>query len=83
MTTIITIAKANATTLVTTNGYEVTSSTKGVVGQFDKLCALITNHLTEGEFVIEAGKLKGVFKALKENSKDCTTFKFVLACNEW
>ena len=83
MTTIITIAKANATTLVTTNGYEVTSSTKGVVGQFDKLCALMTNHLTEGEFVIEAGKLKGVFKALKENSKDCTTFKFVLACNEW
>ena len=83
MTTIITITKANATTLVTANGYEVTSSTKGVVGQFDKLCALITNHLTEGEFVIEAGKLKGVFKALKENSKACTTFKFVLACNEW
>ena len=83
MTTIITIAKANATTLVTTNGYEVTSSTKGVVGQFDKLCALITNHLTEGEFVIEAGKLKGVFKALGEGSKDCTTFSFVLACNGW
>ena len=83
MTTIITITKANATTLVTTNGYEVTSSTKGVVGQFDKLCALITNHLTEGEFVIEASKIKGIFKALKEGSKHCTTFSFVLACNGW
>ena len=80
---IITVTKANATTLVTTNGYEVTSSTKGVVGQFDKLCALMTNHLTEGDFTIEAGKLKGVFKALKEGSKDCTTFSFVLACNGW
>ena len=82
-TAIITVTKANATTLVTTNGYEVTSSTKGVVGQFDKLCALITNHLTEGDFTIEAGKLKGVFKALREGSKDCTTFSFVLACNGW
>lgn len=80
---IITVTKANATTLVTTNGYEVTSSTKGVVGQFDKLCALMTNHLTEGDFTIEAGKLKGVFKALREGSKDCTTFSFVLACNGW
>ena len=83
MTTIITITKANATTLVTTNGYEVTSSTKGVVGQFDKLCALITNHLQSDDFVIEAGKLKGIFKALKEGSKHCTTFSFVLACNGW
>ena len=82
-TAIITVTKANATTLVTTNGYEVTSSTKGVVGQFDKLCALMTNHLTEGDFTIEAGKLKGVFKALREGSKDCTTFSFVLACNGW
>ena len=82
-TAIITVTKANATTLVTTNGYEVTSSTKGVVGQFDKLCALITNHLQSDDFVIEAGKLKGVFKALKEGSKDCTTFSFVLACNGW
>ena len=80
---IITVTKANATTLITTNGYEVTSSTKGVVGQFDKLCALMTNHLTEGDFTIEAGKLKGVFKALREGSKDCTTFSFVLACNGW
>ena len=81
-TAIITVTKANATTLVTTNGYEVTSSTKGVVGQFDKVINLI-NKLSEGEFVIEANKIKGVFKALKENSKDCTTFSFVLACNGW
>lgn len=82
-TAVVTVTKATATTLVATGGYQVTSPTKGVVGQFDKLCALITNHLTEGEFVIEAGKLKGVFKALREGSKDCTTFTFVLACNGW
>ena len=83
MTTIITIAKANATVITTACGIKVESNTKGVPGQFDKLCALVTNHLTEGDFTIEAGKLKGVFKALKECSKDCTTFSFVLACNGW
>ena len=83
MTTIITIAKATPATITTTCGIKVESNTKGVPGQFDKLCSLITNHLTEGEFVIEAEKIKGVFKALKECSKHCTTFTFVLACNGW
>ena len=83
MTTITTIVKANATTITTACGITVTSTSKGVPGQFDKLCSLITNHFTEGEFVIEASKIKGVFKALKEGSKDCTTFSFVLACNGW
>ena len=82
MTTIITIAKANATTLTTACGITVESTSKGVPGQFDKVINLI-NKLPEGEFVIEASKIKGVFKALKENSKDCTTFSFVLACNGW
>ena len=82
MTTIATIVKANATTLTTACGITVTSTSKGVVGQFDKVINLI-NKLPEGEFVIEANKIKGVFKALKENSKDCTTFSFVLACNGW
>ena len=82
MTTIATIVKANATTIVTACGITVTSTSKGVPGQFDKVINLI-NQLPEGEVVVEAGKLKGVFKALKENSKDCTTFSFVLACNGW
>ena len=83
MTTIITIVKATAAKFTTACGITVESTSKGVPGQFDKLCSLITNHLTEGEFVIEGGKIKGVFKALKEGSKDCTTFSFVLACNGW
>jgi hypothetical protein len=82
MTTIATIVKANATTITTACGITVTSTSKGVPGQFDKVINLI-NQLPEGEVVVEAGKLKGVFKALKENSKDCTTFSFVLACNGW
>lgn len=81
-TAVVTVTKATATTLVATGGYQITSPTKGVVGQFDKVINLI-NKLPEGEFVIEASKIKGVFKALKENSKDCTTFSFVLACNGW
>lgn len=82
MTTIATIVKANATTIVTACGITVESTSKGVPGQFDKVINLI-NQLPEGEVVVEAGKLKGVFKALKEGSKDCTTFSFVLACNGW
>ena len=81
-TAVVTVTKATATTLVATGGYQVTSPTKGVVGQFDKVIDLI-NKLPEGEIVIEAGKLKGIFKALKEGSKHCTTFSFVLACNGW
>ena len=82
MTTIATIVKANATVITTACGLNAESTSKGVVGQFDKVINLI-NQLPEGEVVVEAGKLKGVFKALKENSKDCTTFSFVLACNGW
>ena len=82
MTTIATIVEANAKTLTTSCGIIVTSNSKGVVGQFDKVINLI-NQLPQEEVIVEAGKLKGIFKALKECSKDCTTFKFVLACNEW
>ena len=82
MTTIATIVKANATIITTTSGIVATSTSKGVPGQFDKLIDLI-NQLPQEEVIVEAGKLKGVFKALKEGSKDCNTFKFVLACNEW
>lgn len=82
MTTIATIVKANATTIVTACGITVESTSKGVPGQFDKVINLI-NQLPQEEVIVEAGKLKGVFKALKENSKDCTTFSFVLACNGW
>ena len=82
MITIITIAKANATKLTTACGITVESTSKGVVGQFDKVINLI-NQLPQEEVIVEAGKLKGIFKALKECSKDCTTFSFVLACNGW
>ena len=82
MTTIITIAKATPATITTTCGIVVESTSKGVPGQFDKLVGLI-NQLPEGEFFIEAEKIKGIFKALGENSKDCNTFKFVLACKGW
>ena len=82
MTTIATIVKANATVITTACGLNAESTSKGVVGQFDKVINLI-NQSPEGEVVVEAGKLKGVFKALKEGSKDCTTFSFVLACNGW
>ena len=82
MTTIITIAKANATVITTSCGLNAESTSKGVVGQFDKVINLI-NQLPQEEVIVEAGKLKGIFKALKECSKDCTTFSFVLACNGW
>ena len=82
MTTIATIVKATATKLTTACGITVESTSKGVPGQFDKVINLI-NQLPQEEVIVEAGKLKGVFKALKEGSKDCNTFKFVLACNEW
>lgn len=82
MTTIATIVKANATKLTTACGITVESTCKGVPGQFDKVINLI-NQLPQEEVIVEAGKLKGVFKALKECSKDCTTFSFVLACNGW
>ena len=82
MTTIATIVKANATTIVTACGITATSTSKGVPGQFDKVINLI-NQLPQEEVIVEAGKLKGIFKALKECSKDCITFSFVLACNGW
>lgn len=82
MTNIATIVKATATKLTTACGITVESTSKGVPGQFDKVINLI-NQLPQEEVIVEAGKLKGVFKALKEGSKDCNTFKFVLACNEW
>lgn len=91
MTTIATIVKANATVLLVsvkgTDGVEnrtfkIEGTSKGVPGQFDKLVDLI-NQLPKGEFFIEAEKIKGIFKALNENSKDSTTFKFVIACKGW
>ena len=82
MTNIATIVKATATKLTTACGITVESTSKGVPGQFDKVINLI-NQLPQEEVIVEAGKLKGVFKALREGSKDCTTFSFVLACNGW
>ena len=91
MTTIATIVKATSSILsvsvkgtdgVENRTFKIEGTSKGVPGQFDKLVDLI-NQLPEGEIVIEAGKLKGIFKALKECSKHCTTFSFVLACNGW
>ena len=91
MTTIATIVKATSTVLLVsvkgTDGvkdhtFKIEGTSKGVPGQFDKLVDLI-NQLPKGEFFIEAEKIKGVFKALGENSKHCTTFKFVLACKGW
>ena len=82
MTTIATIVKATATKLTTACGITVESTSKGVPGQFDKVINLI-NQLPQEEVIVEAGKLKGIFKALRECSKDCTTFSFVLACNGW
>lgn len=91
MTTIATIVKATSTILLVsvkgTDGvkdhtFKIEGTSKGVPGQFDKLVDLI-NQLPEGEFFIEAEKIKGVFKALGENSKDSTTFKFVIACKGW
>ena len=82
MTTIATIVKANATVITTTSGIVATSTSKGVPGQFDKLIDLI-NQLPQEEVIVEAEKIKGVFKALNENSKYSTTFKFVIACKGW
>ena len=91
MTTIATIVKATSTVLLVsvkgTDGvkdhtFKIEGTSKGVPGQFDKLVDLI-NQLPEGEFFIEAEKIKGVFKALGENSKDSTTFKFVITCKGW
>ena len=86
MTTInttVTIVKATATALVATGGYEVTSTTKGVVGQFDKLVELIKALPQIGTVIIGAAKLKGVFKALGENSKDAWTFKQFIHSKGW
>lgn len=78
-----TITKATATELVATGGYKVTSTTKGVVGQFDKLIELIKALPQTGTVIIGAAKLKGVFKALSENSKDAWTFKQFLHSEGW
>ena len=78
-----TITKATATELVATGGYKVTSTTKGVVGQFDKLIELIKALPQTGTVIIGAAKLKGVFKALGENSRDAWTFKQFLQNEGW
>ena len=83
ITATTTITKATATELVATGGYEVTSTSKGVVGQFDKLIELIKALPQEGTVIIGAAKLKGVFKALGENSKDAWTFKQFLHSQSW
>ena len=82
-TATVTIVKATATALVATGGYEVTSTTKGVVGQFDKLVELIKALPQTGTVIIGAAKLKGVFKALGENSKDAWTFKQFIHSKGW
>lgn len=78
-----TITKATATVLVSTGGYEVTSTTKGVPGQFDKLIGLIKALPQTGTVIIGATKLKGIFKALGENSKDAWTFKQFIHSKGW
>ena len=83
ITATTTITKATATELVATGGYKVTSTTKGVVGQFDKVIELIKALPQEGTVIIGAAKLKGVFKALGENSKDAWTFKQFIHSKGW
>ena len=82
-TATVTIVKATATALVATGGYEVTSTTKGVVGQFDKLVELIKALPQTGTVIIGAAKLKGIFKALGENSKDAWNFKQFIHSKGW
>ena len=83
MTTIATIVKANATTITTACGIIVESTSKGVPGQFDKLIGLINQAPEDKDLIIEASLLKGVFKALGEDSKDASTFKCVLSLKGW
>lgn len=83
MTTIITIAKATPATIVTACGIIVESTSKGVSGQFDKLIGLINQAPEDKDLIIEASLLKGVFKALGEDSKDASTFKCVLSLKGW
>lgn len=83
MTTIITIVKATATTIATACGITVESTSKGVPGQFDKLIGLINQAPEDKDLIIEASLLKGVFKALGEDSKDASTFKCVLSLKGW
>ena len=83
MTTIATIVKANATTITTACGIVVESTSKGVPGQFDKLIGLINQAPEDKDLIIEASLLKGVFKALGEDSKDASTFKCVLSLKGW
>ena len=87
-----TIVKATASVLLVsvkgTNGaeaftFKIEGTSKGVPGQFDKLIDLINQSPEDQDLIIEAGLLKGVFKALGENSKDAGTFKFVLALKGW
>ena len=83
MTTIATIVKATATAIVTACGIIVESTSKGVPGQFDKLIDLINQAPEDKDLIIEASLLKGVFKALGEDSKDASTFKCVLSLKGW
>ena len=84
MTTIInTVVKATATAIVTACGIIVGSTSKGVPGQFDKLIGLINQAPEDKDLIIEASLLKGVFKALGEDSKDASTFKCVLSLKGW
>ena len=83
ITATTTITKATATELVATGGYKVTSPTKGVVGQFDKVIELIKALPQTGTVIIGAAKLKGIFKALGENSRDAWTFKQFLHSKGW
>ena len=84
MTTIInTVVKATATAIVTACGIIIESTSKGVPGQFDKLIGLINQAPEDKDLIIEASLLKGVFKALGEDSKDASTFKCVLSLKGW
>lgn len=77
MTTIATIVKATSTTLnvfIEGSGPMVINNpVKGVPGQLAKLGDLI-GCLSGSQVVINAGKLPGVFKAFREDSKDLNEF---------
>lgn len=87
MTNVInTIVKATSTSLVvsvkTQEGVDAhvfkieNKASKGVLGQFDKLIKLIEGQLVDNEVVlIDATPLKGVFKALREKSRDGKIFR--------
>ena len=64
----------------------IASDVKGVPGQLNKLWNFIKliDEKAKGEVVIlDAAKIPGVFKALREDSKDCKDFNLAFALLGW